>query len=74
VTQKFEKGEGVSSRAHVFLKTLHTFFSIEPYWRGWFQGLSKAFLTSWHPKMLLLAGVDRLDKDLIIGQMQGRRV
>ena len=43
----------------------------EPFWRGWFQGLSKAFLAPSHPKMLLLAGVDRLDKDLTIGQMQG---
>jgi hypothetical protein len=23
------------------------------------------------PKMLLLAGIDRLDKDLTVGQMQG---
>merc|ERR1712029_584568 len=42
----------------------------EPYWRGWFQGLSQRFLSSPGAKMLLLAGVDRLDKDLTVGQMQ----
>lgn len=31
----------------------------EPYWRGWFQGLSQKFLDVHAPKMLLLAGVDR---------------
>lgn len=44
----------------------------EPYWKGWFQGLSQKFLACDVPKMLLLAGVDRLDKDLTIGQMQGK--
>ena len=38
---------------------------------GWFEGLSKLFLSCTVPKLLLLAGVDRLDKDLTIGQMQG---
>ncbi|XP_060576401.1 protein phosphatase methylesterase 1-like [Ruditapes philippinarum] len=44
----------------------------EPYWRGWFEGLSNKFLSVEVPKLLLLAGVDRLDKDLTIGQMQGK--
>ncbi|XP_052794769.1 protein phosphatase methylesterase 1-like [Mya arenaria] len=44
----------------------------ERYWRGWFEGLSNKFLSCDVPKMLLLAGVDRLDKDLTIGQMQGK--
>ncbi|GAA5860674.1 hypothetical protein JCM3774_006247 [Rhodotorula dairenensis] len=44
----------------------------EPYWRGWFTGLSKKFLACRTAKLLLLAGTDRLDKDLLIGQMQGR--
>jgi len=43
----------------------------EGYWKGWFEGLSKLFLSSSIPKLLILAGVDRLDKDLTIGQMQG---
>lgn len=44
----------------------------EPFWKGWFQGLSQRFLSCDVPKMLVLAGVDRLDKDLTIGQMQGK--
>ena len=35
--------------------------------------MSKLFLSSAVPKMLILAGVDRLDKELTIGQMQGDR-
>uniref|UniRef100_A0A665TR29 Protein phosphatase methylesterase 1 n=1 Tax=Echeneis naucrates TaxID=173247 RepID=A0A665TR29_ECHNA len=44
----------------------------EKYWDGWFRGLSALFLTCPVPKLLLLAGVDRLDKELTIGQMQGK--
>nr|XP_022327988.1 protein phosphatase methylesterase 1-like isoform X1 [Crassostrea virginica] len=44
----------------------------EPFWRGWFEGLSMKFLSCQVQKMLLLAGVDRLDKELTIGQMQGK--
>uniref|UniRef100_A0A3P9D969 Protein phosphatase methylesterase 1 n=1 Tax=Maylandia zebra TaxID=106582 RepID=A0A3P9D969_9CICH len=44
----------------------------EKYWEGWFKGLSALFLTTPVPKLLLLAGIDRLDKDLTIGQMQGK--
>ncbi|EMP23925.1 Protein phosphatase methylesterase 1 [Chelonia mydas] len=44
----------------------------EKYWEGWFRGLSNLFLSCSTPKLLLLAGVDRLDKDLTIGQMQGK--
>ncbi|KAK3100220.1 hypothetical protein FSP39_016513 [Pinctada imbricata] len=44
----------------------------EKYWKGWFEGLSQRFLSCEIPKMLLLAGIDRLDKDLTIGQMQGK--
>uniref|UniRef100_A0A8C5E5E8 Protein phosphatase methylesterase 1 n=1 Tax=Gouania willdenowi TaxID=441366 RepID=A0A8C5E5E8_GOUWI len=44
----------------------------EKYWEGWFRGLSALFLSCSVPKLLLLAGVDRLDKDLTIGQMQGK--
>lgn len=44
----------------------------EQYWRGWFEGLSAAFLGApAQAKMLLLAGIDRLDKTLTLGQMQG---
>ncbi|UMM24649.1 hypothetical protein L5515_004781 [Caenorhabditis briggsae] len=44
----------------------------EQYWKGWFEGLSCEFLSCVVPKLLVLAGVDRLDKGLTIGQMQGK--
>ncbi|KAJ8882960.1 hypothetical protein PR048_014799 [Dryococelus australis] len=44
----------------------------EQHWPGWFRGLSNLFLGCSVPKMLLLAGVDRLDRDLTVGQMQGK--
>ncbi len=43
-----------------------------PYWEGWFKGLSKDFLAVRVPKQLILAGSDRMDKELIIGHMQGK--
>ncbi|GAB0493080.1 hypothetical protein MMPV_004352 [Pyropia vietnamensis] len=44
----------------------------EVYWRGWFVGLSAAFLRCNVAKVLVLAGVDRLDRELMIAQMQGK--
>lgn len=44
----------------------------QPYWEGWFAGLSRKFLDAKGGKLLLLAGADRLDKELMIGQMQGK--
>lgn len=44
----------------------------EQHWCGWFKGLSGAFLNVPVPKVLLLAGVDRLDRELTVGQMQGK--
>jgi len=44
----------------------------EPHWTGWFTGLSDRFLKVPAAKLLLLAGVDRLDRDLTVGQMQGK--
>ncbi|CAH1433781.1 unnamed protein product [Lactuca virosa] len=38
----------------------------------WYEGLSEKFLSSPVPKLLLLAGTDRLDRALTIGQMQGK--
>ncbi|KAK9270214.1 hypothetical protein L1049_025790 [Liquidambar formosana] len=34
----------------------------EQYWRGWYEGLSEKFLSCPVPKLLLLAGTDRLDR------------
>nr|CAD1824519.1 unnamed protein product [Ananas comosus var. bracteatus] len=44
----------------------------ERYWKGWYEGLSDKFLSCPVPKLLLLAGTDRLDRALTIGQMQGK--
>jgi protein phosphatase methylesterase 1 len=44
----------------------------QPFWADWFNGMSAKFLTAKGAKLLLLAGTDRLDKELMIGQMQGR--
>ena len=41
------------------------------YWENWFGGMSSKFLSARGGKLLLLAGTDRLDKELMIGQMQG---
>jgi len=46
--------------------------STAPYWSNWFTGLSKKFLAVRTARLLVLAGTDRLDKELMIGQMQGK--
>ncbi|KAK9242472.1 Alpha/beta hydrolase family-domain-containing protein [Lipomyces tetrasporus] len=46
--------------------------STEPFWKSWFMDLSSKFLDARSAKMLVLAGTDRLDKKLTIGQMQGK--
>lgn len=44
----------------------------ERYWKGWFDGLSALFLSVPVAKLLILANVNRMDKDLMIAQMQGK--
>ncbi|KAG7711343.1 hypothetical protein KL950_001309 [Ogataea haglerorum] len=46
----------------------------EPFWHQWFEGLSRRFVNipSRISKLLILANNDYLDKDLMIGQMQGK--
>ncbi|KAJ3732169.1 Alpha/Beta hydrolase protein [Lentinula guzmanii] len=46
--------------------------STAPYWQSWFAGLSNKFLGVRTARLLVLAGTDRLDKELMIGQMQGK--
>ncbi|KAF7317339.1 Protein phosphatase methylesterase 1 [Mycena chlorophos] len=46
--------------------------STAPYWLSWFQDLSATFLAARTARLLLLAGTDRLDKPLMIAQMQGK--
>lgn len=40
-------------------------------WDTWFKGLSQRFVSAPTAKLLLLAGNENLDKELIIGQMKG---
>jgi len=44
----------------------------EAHWQGWYQGMSDLFLHAPCPKVLMIAGTDRLDKAMTIGQMQGK--
>lgn len=44
----------------------------QAYWSNWFTGLSSKFLSAKGGKLLILAGTDRLDRELMIGQMQGK--
>ncbi|KAF9975881.1 Protein with carboxyl methyl esterase activity [Actinomortierella ambigua] len=44
----------------------------EQYWEPWFTGLTAKFLSIKAAKLLVLAGTDRLDKDMTIAQMQGK--
>ena len=44
----------------------------EPFWTTWFEGLSQRFVKAHAAKLLILAGTDSLDKELMIGQMQGK--
>ncbi|EIW71846.1 hypothetical protein TREMEDRAFT_28267 [Tremella mesenterica DSM 1558] len=46
--------------------------STEPFWSGWYENLSSKFLTSKCARLLVLAGQERLDKELMVGQMQGK--
>ncbi|XP_050219905.1 uncharacterized protein LOC126670257 [Mercurialis annua] len=58
-----------SKKCYVYRSLLQ---ETEQYWREWYEGLSEKFLSSPVPKLLLLAGTDRLDRTLTIGQMQGK--
>ncbi|KAF9918851.1 hypothetical protein BX616_005026 [Lobosporangium transversale] len=44
----------------------------EQYWKEWFTGLTQKFLSAKAGRLLVLAGTDRLDKDMTIAQMQGK--
>lgn len=47
--------------------------SSSPFWESWYRGLSAKFLGARSARMLVLAGQDRMDQPLMIGQMQGGR-
>ncbi|CAM9680331.1 unnamed protein product, partial [Chrysoparadoxa australica] len=44
----------------------------QQHWEGWFLGLSEMFLALPQPKLLIVAGMDRLDTPLTMGQIQGK--
>ena len=44
----------------------------EEYWEGWFKGMSRLFLGASAAKLLILAAVDRLDRELTLAHMQGK--
>lgn len=46
--------------------------STQPYWEDWFKGMSSNFLAGKAAKLLILAGAERLDTAMTIGQMQGK--
>lgn len=52
-----------STYCHIFLFTAVL---------GWFTGLSSKFLAARTARLLVLAGTDRLNTELMIGQMQGK--
>ena len=66
---KEEKNEKTGKTIYKFKTNL---LDSKPYWNEWFLGLTKAFLSCYIPKMLMLAGIERMDKDLTIAQMQGK--
>lgn len=46
--------------------------STAPYWDSWFPSLSSLFLGLRSARLLVLAGAERLDTTLMVGQMQGK--
>lgn len=44
----------------------------KPFWEGWFRGMSRDFLATHCQKQLIVAGSDRVDREMMIAQMQGK--
>ncbi|CAI1724441.1 hypothetical protein SEUBUCD646_0O02420 [Saccharomyces eubayanus] len=59
----------VKSGKVVRITNLETF---SPFWNTWFTDLSHSFVDLPVSKLLILAGNENLDKELIVGQMQGK--
>lgn len=60
----------LSSRGYLTWRT--NLGKSEPYWKEWYESLSSKFLNVRGAKLLILAAKDRLDKELMIGEMQGK--
>ncbi|TYJ57119.1 hypothetical protein B9479_002220 [Cryptococcus floricola] len=43
-----------------------------PFWLSWYTSLSSRFLALPSARLLVLAGQERLDRELMVGQMQGK--
>ena len=69
--KKDEDGTAVKSKSSRPWRWRTDLAATQPFWEDWFVGLSKKFLEAKGGKLLLLAGTDRLDTELTIGQMQG---
>lgn len=70
-TEVQQKSNEASPSTHQYVWRIDLSKS-EKFWKGWFEGLSQKFLQVSVPKVLLLANTDRLDRDLTLGQMQGK--
>ena len=68
-TEENQGGRANESRDSRFVWILDA-RATAPHWRGWFEGLSRTFLSAKCAKLLVLAGVDRLDDELTIAQMR----
>ena len=58
---KEEKNEKTGK---IYYKLKMNLLDSKPYWNEWFIGLTKAFLSYNIPKMLMLAGIEQMGKDL----------
>lgn len=67
--QVVEKTDANGNKVYVWRTDL---LASKPYWIEWFKGLTEIFLNLRIPKQLLLAGSDRMDKELTIAHMQGK--
>ncbi len=63
------KEDGKGGKQYIWRTDL---MKTKDHWEDWFLGLSQAFLNVPIPKMLILAGSERMDKELCIAQMQGK--
>lgn len=68
----FAKPSAVGDSGNMKYKWRIDLSKTERHWSGWFKGLSTAFLSVGAPRLLLLASIDGLDRELTVGQMQGK--
>ncbi len=64
--------EEIDNNGKKFYKFKTNLMASKKYQNDQFIGLTKSFLSIKVPKTLILAGIERIDKDLTIAQMQGK--